>query len=77
MKAVLELHFDDTVPAEYVSDIVGKAMSAIRGGDGPMVHPRLLVELSPNYLELPISYLVEPIGKPSKTMGGDAHSHGH
>lgn len=53
MKVVLELHFEDTMSVDYIEDIVNRALDAISGG-GPKVQPRLLVELSPNYLEIPL-----------------------
>jgi len=63
MKVVLELHFEHTVSVDHIEDIINRAMDAI-SGSGPVVHPRLLVELSPNYLEIPLG---RSKFKPTKT----------
>lgn len=54
MKVILELNIDANVPMDHLQDIADMAMSAISGVCGPTVCPRLLLELGPNYLEIPI-----------------------
>lgn len=54
MKVVLELNVEANVPMDHLQDIADRAMAAISGVGGPTVHPRLLLELGPNYLEIPI-----------------------
>ncbi|MBA7506103.1 hypothetical protein ES706_04783 [subsurface metagenome] len=53
MKAVLELNIEGTVSVETLQRLGSRAMDAI-SGDGPRVQPRLLLEMSPNYLEIPL-----------------------
>jgi len=54
MRIVLELNIEANVPMEHLQDIADRAMAAISGVGGPTVYPRLLLELGPNYLEIPI-----------------------
>ena len=55
MRVILELNIEDqVVPADHLQELARKAVRAITGTEGPKVYPRLLVELGPNYLELPI-----------------------
>jgi len=59
MRILLELNIEETdgaFPSERLSGMAARAMDAITGSGGPRVHPRLLVETSPNFIELPISY---------------------
>lgn len=53
MRVILELNIEETVPVDYLEEMAGKAMQAI-SGSGPKVHPRMLVELEPTYLEIPM-----------------------
>ena len=54
MKVVLELNVEQTVAVDFIADMADRAMKAITGTGGPPVYPRLLVELGPNYLEIPL-----------------------
>lgn len=54
MKAVLELNIEGTVSVETLQRLGNRAMDAISGDGGPRVQPRLLLEMSPNYLEIPL-----------------------
>ena len=54
MRVILELNISETVSVDVLEELAAKAMRAI-SGTGPRVYPRLLVELGPNYLEIPLS----------------------
>jgi len=58
MRAILELNVPDqeteAVSAEQLGDAAHKAMEAISASNGVQVFPRLLLEIGPRYLELPI-----------------------
>ena len=55
MRIIVELNVEEqTLPAEMLEELGNRISNALVGQTGPKVHPRLLVELQPNYLELPI-----------------------
>ena len=60
MKAVLELNIEGTVSVETLQRLGTRAMDAISGDTGPRVQPRLLLEMSPNYLEIPLHMPSKP-----------------
>ncbi len=55
MRFILAMETDQTLSADDISEIGAKAMRAITEPGGHVfVAPRMLVELAPNYLEIPI-----------------------
>jgi len=59
MKVILELTIEETVSVDTLEELAGRAMEAM-SGHGPRVHSRLLVEMSPNYLEIPMHHTMKP-----------------
>lgn len=54
MKLVFELAFEETLDVETIRHIGSRITDAI-SGHGPTAYPRMLVELQPTYLEIPLS----------------------
>lgn len=53
MRVVIELNIEETVSTDTLETLGNRVVEAI-SGPGPRVHPRLLIEMTPTYLELPL-----------------------
>lgn len=67
MKVLIELNFEaPTVPADVLLELGSRIYDALSGWrSGPRAIPKLLIELTPNYLEMPIHI------KPTRTVAVD------
>lgn len=59
MKIVYELCFEETLSVDHLQSI-GERIAEVVRGQGPVVYHRMLVELQPTYLEIPITHSSKP-----------------